>query len=80
MPQRSMAALALLIVEYTLAYSDSEADCKMFAALWSGTCGGTDDDVVYSTTNWHTSGAGGITRNCFTGDDDTKVLAPETGA
>ena len=66
----------LLCAEQAYAYGSSESECKKFAALWSGTCGDTDDDAVYSITDWHLNGAGALNRNCFASTD---VLSPETG-
>ena len=67
----------LLSAELAHAYGSTESDCKKFAALWSGTCGDTDDKAVYSITDWHKNGAGAVNRNCFGSD---KVYSPETGS
>ena len=60
------------------AYTNSLDDCAEFAALWSNSCGGTDEDAVYDKdTNWETSGAGVTTSNCSTGDD-IQAREPDT--
>ena len=74
----SLAICALSGAQLAQAYSSSLSDCEKFAALWSGTCGGTDSDAKYSTSDWHTSGAGAKTLNCSGASDD--VFVPETGS
>lgn len=55
------------------AFSNTLAACEEFAALWSASCGGTDDVAVYdSSTTWETAGAGKTTSSCsvVNTDDD----------
>lgn len=67
----------------SLAYSSSLEDCEAFAALWSGTCGGTDDEAVYTTDDWESTGAGATMVVCSTTDDedgnDRYAREPNTG-
>ena len=52
------------------AYNSSLDDCAEFAALWSGNCGGTDIDAVYTTEDWEEAGAGVSMIFCETTEDD----------
>ena len=66
------------------AYTNTLADCVEFAALWSSSCGGTDENAAYtSTDSWETTGAGVTTSNCSIEDpsasDKTQVREPGTG-
>ena len=72
-------ALCALAARLGQAYSSSLEDCEEFAALWSANCGGTDEDSVYSTSDWETSGAGPTISSCSTNDDDWEVREPDTG-
>ena len=68
---------ALSGIQLAQAYSSSLSDCQTFAALFGNSCGGVDDDAVYTTTDWSTTGAGATVLNC-SGDDE--VFVPTTGA
>lgn len=73
----ALIVVALSGAQLANAYGSSLSECKKFAALWSNTCGGVDDDAVYTTTDWHSSGAGATILNCSGSDD---VFVPTTGA
>ena len=81
---RGVTSLGRLMLGFTAsqklahAYSNSLDDCAVFAALWSNSCGGTDEDAVYDpSTDWETTGAGVTTSNCSKVDKD--VREPDTG-
>jgi len=53
------------------AYSNTLDACAEFAAIWSSSCGGTDEDAVYdSSTDWETTGAGKTTSSCSVANTD----------
>ena len=46
------AVVALGALSGAQAYSSSLEDCEAFAALWNNSCGGTDEDAAYTTSDW----------------------------
>lgn len=74
-----------LLLSKSNAYSSSLEDCETFAALWSGSCGGTTIDSAYlETDDWDTAGAGVTISNCETTPDhetgdDVYAKEPDTG-
>lgn len=81
-----LKTLALFAFAFDLAsaYGSSIEDCEEFAAKWNGNCGGTDEDSVYTESDWETSGSGATVLTCSTVEDedenDIEVLAPNTGS
>ena len=76
--------VSLAVAMQAMAYNSGLADCEKFAALWSGSCGGTNDDAEYVSADWETTGAGVTRSSCVSANDDdgnaVNVFAPDSGA
>ena len=71
----------LCLLKPAHAYSNTLAACAEFAALWNGSCGGTDENAVYnSSTFWNFSGAGATTSNCSIATDGKQARVPDGGS
>ena len=79
-----VASVALALVADMAAAIGPDMDaCEAFAALWSSSCAGTDEEAVYRhDEDWELSGAGVVVSNCVTEeyeDEDVYVRNPLDG-